>query len=107
MLHIQCEESAERHHLQLTGEMTIYTAADLKSQLLQSLTACAALDLHLGQISEVDTAGLQQLLLVRREAARLGKPLRLLAPSAAAREVLAFLRLDSAFSIADVEENTP
>jgi anti-anti-sigma factor len=106
MLHIQCEETAERHQLQLAGELTIYTAADLKPQLLQALTECTALDLHLGQISELDTAGLQQLLLARREAARLGKTLRLLEPSAAAREVLAFMQLDTAFSISYAEEST-
>ena len=102
MLQIQCDVNEARHQLRLTGELTIYTAAELMPQLLQTLAECTALDLHLGQVSELDTAGLQQLLLARREASRQGKALRLVEPSAATREVLAFTRLEAEFPTSDV-----
>ncbi|MGE3537620.1 MAG: lipid asymmetry maintenance protein MlaB [Candidatus Tectimicrobiota bacterium] len=101
MLQIQCDVSATRHQLRLAGELTIYTAAAFMPQLCQILPECPALELHLGQINELDTAGVQQLLLARREAARLGKVLRLVEPSAATREVLAFLQLEAAFQTAE------
>jgi len=59
------------------GEMTIYTAAELKTSLASALAACEDLDIHLAGVSEMDTAGLQLLLAARREAERCGKSLRL------------------------------
>ncbi len=53
--------------LQIEGEMTIFTAAELKKNLLDNLTACSELEIDLSQVSEMDTAGLQLLLLVKME----------------------------------------
>lgn len=59
------------------GEMTIYTAAEFKTSLASALAACEDLEIHLADVSEMDTAGLQLLLAARREAERCGKSLRL------------------------------
>jgi anti-anti-sigma factor len=92
---IQSAQDGARCRLQLVGEMTIYTAADLQPQLLDALVTGAELEVDLSQVSELDTAGVQQLLLAAREATRLGKALRLLAPNAVTREVLELYRLEA------------
>jgi anti-sigma B factor antagonist len=50
----------------LAGDMTVYVAAELKTALLAEFAAGhTALDLS--QVQEIDTAGLQLLLLLNRE----------------------------------------
>ena len=92
---IQCAQEGARCRLQIVGDMTIYTAADLQQQLLDALMTGAELEVDLSQVSELDTAGVQQLLLAAREATRLGKTLRLLAPNAVTREVLELYHLEA------------
>lgn len=73
--------------------MTIYHAAVQKEALLEALKTAAALDLDLSAVSEIDTAGLQLLMLVKSEGERLGKPVRISAHSQAVQETLEFCRL--------------
>ena len=69
------------------GEMTIYTAVELKERLLDALHACNVIEIDLAGVIEMDTAGLQVLLLVRREAEHRNKTLRLNAHSPASLDV--------------------
>lgn len=82
----------------IEGEMTVYRAAELKPLVLEPLETDAELQLDLSAVSELDTAGLQLLLLARREALAHAGSCRLLAPSQAVAEVLAMLQLDELFS---------
>jgi anti-anti-sigma factor len=78
-----------------SGEMTIYCAAAMNEQLLSGLGAVDAdLRLDLSQIAELDTCGLQVLLLTRRLVTDAGHRFAIVAASAAAREVLALCKLD-------------
>lgn len=57
--------------LRLTGELTIYTAADSRQSLLAQLAEHPAEEpctLDLSEVTELDTAGLQILLALRRTA---------------------------------------
>jgi anti-anti-sigma factor len=81
----------------LEGECTIYRAADLKPLLLQSLQPGATQDLDLSEVTELDTAGVQLLLLAEREARAQGGALRLGALSPAAEEVFDLLDLRAHF----------
>jgi anti-sigma B factor antagonist len=92
---IQCEQEGARCRLQIVGDMTIYTAAEQQQQLLDALATGTELEVDLSQVSELDTAGVQQLLCAAREATRLGKTLRLLAPNAVTREVLDLYHLEA------------
>ncbi|MEW6612563.1 MAG: STAS domain-containing protein [Pseudomonadota bacterium] len=83
--------------LGIDGEMSIYTAAALKDALLQPLADCAELEVSLAGVSELDGAGLQLLLLLKREAARRDKALRLVAHSPATLEVLELCNLAAYF----------
>lgn len=81
----------------LENEMTIYNALALKQQLMLALEDCVALELDLSQVSEIDTAGLQLLILVKREAARNLKNLSIVAHNPVIRQALDFCNLASYF----------
>ncbi len=80
--------------LTFDGEMTIYTAAEQFQRLQQHLNTHASLVLDLSGVTELDSAGLQLLLLAQTEATRRGLLFRLQHPSATVQEVLQLLRLD-------------
>ncbi len=82
----------------LDGEMTIYRAAELKQKLLAHLGSCDAPEFDLSGVSEVDSAGVQLLLLAAREAEAEGKSLRLAAVGEPVREVLSTYRLETRFT---------
>lgn len=70
-LNAQHDESA--HVIRIEGEFNIYQADLLKPQLLAELGNAPALTVDLGQIEEIDTSGVQLLLMLKQEAARLQK----------------------------------
>lgn len=80
--------------LAVEGELTIYRAAELKPALLEAVRTADAPALDLSAVTEFDSAGLQLLLVARREAQRLGKPLQVAGASPAVREVFALLGID-------------
>ena len=59
--------------LRIDGEMTIYSAAEHKAQLLDHLDGCEELELDLSGVGEMDSAGLQVLLVLKREIERSGR----------------------------------
>jgi len=91
--------SAEGADLRITvdGALTIYEALDAKSQLLEALARAGALEIDLSNVDEIDTAGLQLLVLTHREGHKAGKAVRLAGQSAALLEVLGRYGLASFF----------
>jgi anti-sigma B factor antagonist len=81
--------------VRLTGELTVHSAAEQKASLLAAIHAADGIELDLSEVAELDTAGLQVLLLAKRESEQLGKVLRLLAPAQAVSDVLAIAHLNS------------
>lgn len=77
--------------LAVEGEMTIYRAAELKPALLDAVRTTDAPALDLSAVTEFDCAGVQLLLVARREAERLGKRLTLSAASPAVLDAFALL----------------
>lgn len=80
--------------LAVEGEMTIYRAAELKPALLEAVRTHDAPTLDLSAVTEFDSAGLQLLMVARREAAGLGKRVEICAASPAVRDVFALLGLE-------------
>ena len=78
---IICDTRAGVAYLCIEGEMTIYTAADLATQLLPFLAAPEELEIDLSQVTEMDSSGVQLLMLAKRETLQLGLPLRLVGHS--------------------------
>ncbi|WP_422010582.1 STAS domain-containing protein [Roseateles sp.] len=79
--------------LSIVGELTIYRALELKPLIVDEVRQRAAPCIDLSAVEEIDTAGLQLLLLAQREAQARGVALRLLSPSAAVRDALELLWL--------------
>lgn len=92
--------SGAAHAIQLDGELTIYRAAELKPLLVPLPAGDGAIELDLGAVDEIDTAGLQLLLLARREAAAASRAFRLTARSRAVDEALSLLNLNAEFGSA-------
>jgi anti-sigma B factor antagonist len=75
--------------LRVSGEMTVYSAAALKPALLQGLLIeREVLELDLSLVQEFDTAGLQLLLMLHRQAAIAARKVRIVACSHAVRAAL-------------------
>ncbi|MDO9106712.1 MAG: STAS domain-containing protein [Methylovulum sp.] len=83
--------------LAIEDELSIFTAAAQKPVLLAFLDSGDDLELNLARVNEIDTAGLQLLILLKREAAQRGKALRFVMHSKAVLGVLELARLTSAF----------
>lgn len=81
----------------LAGELCIFHAAELKPQLLDLLAPDSTCEIDLAQIAEVDTAGIQLLLLVKREAPRRSCSLSFTNHSDAMIEAITLLNLTRDF----------
>ena len=83
--------------LSLDGDMTIYGAVALKAKLLDALKGASQLEVDLARVGEVDTAGVQLLLLLKREAQKSRKALRLVGHSPATLDALDLFNLGAHF----------
>jgi anti-anti-sigma factor len=94
--------------LSVTGELTVHTAAKHADLLLRAAGANAEadgpLEVHLADVTELDTAGLQLLLLAKRRAELAGASIRFTAPSQVVRDVLELVALDPQLNDAGPED---
>lgn len=93
----QVQQTEQVRTICIEGELTIYTAAEQKGQLFEQLHGCETLELDLSKVAEMDSAGLQILLLLKREADHADCQLRLSHHSQAVFEVLELLNMQSHF----------
>lgn len=95
------------------GELTIYTASDTKHLLVETLAKHQEIEIDLSQVSEIDTAGLQLLILAKKEAARNHLQVRFTDHSAAVIDAMELLDLTGFFGDpvviphADASRRTP
>ncbi len=87
----------DQHTLLLSGELTIYHAAEARTRLGEELAADPALEVDLSGVEELDTAGAQVLLWLKREARARGGAVPFTHHSPAVLEVLDQLNLAGAF----------
>jgi anti-anti-sigma factor len=83
--------------LKISGEMTIYHARELKTELLRAVNDHQKLEINLAEVNELDTAGFQLLVLAKREANKAEKSLHLVNHSESVREVLRLYRMEPYF----------
>jgi anti-anti-sigma factor len=83
--------------LSLSGDLTIYHALEQKQLMLDALATTAELELNLSQVGEIDTAGLQLLILLKKEAQKAGKRVRIVAHSQAVSSVIDFCNMATEF----------
>ena len=85
------------NRISLDGELTIYRAADLKVSVLEALRKARVLEIELSGVTELDTAGLQVLMLAKQTAAAEQRELRLVQHSPAVVEIFEMLDLGAFF----------
>lgn len=83
--------------LAVSDAMTIYQAAAQKQLLLEALASAAQIELDLSRVPEIDTAGLQLLILLKREAAAREASVRIVAHSEAVRDAIEFCNMVTYF----------
>ena len=82
---------------QLIGELCIFNAERIKNDLLQALREAPELEADLSAVNEIDTSGVQLLLMAKREAARTGARLSYVGHSDAVVETINLLHLADEF----------
>ncbi|MDB6052200.1 MAG: anti-sigma factor antagonist [Pseudomonas sp.] len=103
---IICDIYAGIAHLRIEGEMTIYTAAELATQLMPFLAPSSELEIDLSQVTEIDSSGVQLLMLAKREAQQSGCPMRLVEHSQAVLETFELCDLSGYFGDLPVRSTT-
>jgi anti-sigma B factor antagonist len=89
---VEFQIESQSGRVSVAGDMTVYCASELKpALLLEAAAAHNSLELDLAQVQELDTAGLQLLLLLNRE---LQGRLRIVACSPGVRAVLQLTHLN-------------
>ncbi|MFA6444172.1 MAG: STAS domain-containing protein [Sterolibacterium sp.] len=85
------------NRLAITQDLTIYQAGELKETLMSSVDSYTVLELDLSRVSEIDTAGIQLLMLAKRECQAHGKTLSIVAHSPAVHELMDFYNIAGFF----------
>ena len=83
--------------LRIEGELTIYRAAEFKQTLLDAVAGAAVLELDLSGVTDIDTAGLQLLMLAKKTAQAAQRELYLVAHSPAVIDGFELLNLAAFF----------
>lgn len=87
------QQEGERFSCAVHGELNIYSASQVRDELLHNLACHAQVEVDLANVADFDSSGVQILLVLRREAQRSGKNLSFVHHSQAVREVLDLLNL--------------
>lgn len=90
----------------MEGPLTIYTATEQKDVLLSLFPLAHEVELDLSNVDEMDSAGLQLLILVKRESLMNGTQLLLSNPSPTVSEALRLSGLDDYFANASFAQPT-
>jgi anti-sigma B factor antagonist len=76
----------------VSGEMTIYSATEMKEKLLAAAAGSQHVDIDLADVSEFDSAGVQLLALLRKTA---GGAMRVVEAGASVRDLLDLYNLSA------------
>ena len=97
MLTIWLDQEDGSTRLRLRGALRIETARQAKTDLLDALSAHRELECDLSDVAAIDAAGLQLLLMLKREAQRRDHQLRLIGHSPAVVELFELYQLAGQF----------
>lgn len=89
--------SLNMRRIALAGELCIFTAADIRAQLLAAFDGVEEIEADLSQINEIDSAGVQLMVAAKLEAAARQKVLRFTCHSAAVLDILDLTDLTAHF----------
>lgn len=95
--HAKAPGEKDTRRLVLENDLTIYNAPEHKRALLEALEQAKLVELDLAHVGEIDSAGVQVLLLAKRESLAADKEMRIVSHSPAVQELLDFFNLASYF----------
>lgn len=95
-MNITVKKRKGAHRIEVDGEMNIYSAHAIKENLACAMHEAESIELGLGKVSEIDTSGVQLLIVMKREADSAGKRLRITA-SPQVGSVIKLLNLEGCF----------
>ena len=84
--------------VRIDGEMNIYHAAELKTPLLELLSKGKDIALDLSLVGDLDTSGLQILMLLSRELNNAGKTFTIIKQGEASFDALTLLNMSASLS---------
>jgi anti-sigma B factor antagonist len=93
--------------ISVDGELNIYRALEYKQTFLAAIRDGEALEVDLSSVTEIDSAGVQLLMLLRSAAQERACEVRLTGPSPAVREVFDLLDLAAWFDGPITEASSP
>jgi anti-sigma B factor antagonist len=67
---VEIDYTGDRAHLAVCGELTIYTVAEIKAALAEAMAGADELEVDLFGVTEVDSAGIQLMLIAKRNAGK-------------------------------------
>lgn len=79
--------------IEIRGELTIFTTAALRQQLLDAFDTGSELEVDLSAVSEMDSAGMQLMVAAKQEATVRNQPLRFTDHSPAVFDTLELCKL--------------
>ncbi len=79
--------------IEIKGELSIFTAADVCRRLLEALETAQDVEVDLSDVTEMDSAGMQLMVAAKREAAQRVSQLRFTGHSPAVFDVLELCNL--------------
>jgi anti-anti-sigma factor len=88
---MEITETSDAFHIVARGEWTIYSASETMQAIRQHLTSAKPLLLDLSQLNEIDSAGMQILLLLAKRQEQLQQSFSITALSTAASEAFNLL----------------
>lgn len=83
--------------MSITQDMTIYHAEAIKKELMLTLDRGNIIELDLSQVTEIDTSGIQILMLAKRECQKHGQTLKIMAHSTSVHELIDFYNIAAFF----------
>jgi len=92
------KSDSNKCRISIHGDLTIYQAHELKEELLAELDQHQELEINLSEVNEIDTAGIQILMLTKLESSRAHKTLHLVAHNRLVLEVIDLFNLAEFFS---------
>lgn len=95
MVDVEIKDGVSR--IRLNGELTIYSAVELRDQLLGSIGAARGVELDLSEVSELDSAGVQVLCAFRSLLLASERDLHVVGMNDGIRRIFNLMGLESRF----------
>lgn len=94
---VRVENTPSGTRIALAGELNIYAAAALKERLLPAIGESSSIEIDLSEVTEIDSAGLQLMILVKRQSRHSGVAVRLVGHSPEVVDLIELFNLAAFF----------